>query len=34
MEKDKIIRVASLAPWIHVNKPNGFGHDSVEVTCD
>jgi hypothetical protein len=26
--------VASMAPWIHVNKSNGFGNDSVEVTCD
>jgi hypothetical protein len=34
MEKDKIIMVASMAPWIHVNKSNGFGNDSVEVTCD
>ena len=23
-----------MAPWIHVNKSNGFGNDSVEVTCD
>lgn len=34
MEKDKIIMIASMAPWIHVNKSNGFGNDSVEVTCD
>lgn len=34
MEKGKIIMVASMAPWIHVNKSNGFGNDSVEVTCD
>lgn len=26
--------VASMAPWIHVNKFKGFGNDSVEVTCD
>lgn len=27
--------VALMAPWIHVNKSsNGFGNDSVEVTCD
>lgn len=26
--------VASMAPWIHVNKSKGFGNDSVEVTCD
>lgn len=34
MEKDKIIIVASMAPWIHVNKSNGFGNDSVELTCE
>lgn len=34
MEKDKIIMVAAMAPWIHANKSEGFGNDSIEVTRD
>lgn len=34
MEKGKIIMVAAMAPWIHVNKSEGFGNDLIEVTSD
>ena len=26
--------VAAMAPWIHVNKSEGFGNDHIEVTRD
>lgn len=34
MEKGKIIRVAAMATWVHVNKSEGSGNDSMEVTRD
>lgn len=26
--------VSAMAIWVHVNKSEGFGNDSMEVTCD
>lgn len=26
--------VSAMAPWIHVNKSEGFGNDLIEVTRD